>query len=67
MKKIAIGVEPNGLTAYAGALWVSDHTLGKVVRIDPATNRVTGKASRAGRRLDRRQPAARSTCRKQGP
>lgn len=41
VKKIRIGVEPNGLTAYRGALWVSDHTLGKVVRIDPRTNRIT--------------------------
>ena len=40
-KKIKVGAEPNGLTAYRGALWVSDHTLGKVVRIDPATNRIT--------------------------
>lgn len=42
VKKIKIGIEPNGLTAYGGALWVSDHTIGKVVRIDPATNRITG-------------------------
>ena len=41
VKKIKGGAEPNGLTAYRGALWVSDHTLGKVVRIDPATNRIT--------------------------
>lgn len=41
VKKIKVGAEPNGLTAYRGALWVSDHTLGKVVRIDPATNRIT--------------------------
>lgn len=41
VKKIKVGTEPNGLTAYRGALWVSDHTLGKVVRIDPATNKIT--------------------------
>ena len=41
VKRIKVGAEPNGLTAYRGALWVSDHTLGKVVRIDPATNRIT--------------------------
>jgi len=48
VKKIKVGVEPNGLTAYAGALWVGDHTLGKVVRIDPATNRITGTVKLAG-------------------
>ena len=41
VEKIKVGTEPNGLTAYRGALWVSDHTLGKVVRIDPVTNRIT--------------------------
>ena len=41
VKRIKVGAEPNGLTAYRGALWVSDHTLGKVVRIAPATNRIT--------------------------
>jgi hypothetical protein len=48
VKKIRIGIEPNGLTAYRGALWVSDHTLGKVVRVDPVTNRVTGSLAVAG-------------------
>ena len=48
VKKIKVGTEPNGLTAYRGALWVSDHTLGKVVRIDPATNRVTGTVQLPG-------------------
>src|SRR3954454_4235905 len=47
-KKIKVGTEPNGLTAYRGALWVSDHTLGKVVRIDPATNKITGTMHIAG-------------------
>jgi DNA-binding beta-propeller fold protein YncE len=47
-KKIKVGTEPNGLTAYRGALWVSDHTLGKVVRIDPATNKITGTLHIAG-------------------
>jgi DNA-binding beta-propeller fold protein YncE len=41
VKTIKIGTEPNGLTAYRGALWVSDHTEGKVVRIDPRTMTVT--------------------------
>ena len=48
MKRIKVGAEPNGLTAYRGALWVSDHTLGKVVRIDPATNRITATVKFAG-------------------
>jgi DNA-binding beta-propeller fold protein YncE len=48
VKKIKVGTEPNGLTAYRGALWVSDHTLGKVVRIDPATNKITGTIRIAG-------------------
>ena len=46
--KIKVGTEPNGLTAYRGSLWVSDHTLGKVVRIDPATNKITGAVRIAG-------------------
>ena len=41
VKKLRIGVEPNGLTAYRGYVWATDHTLGKLVRIDPRTNRVT--------------------------
>jgi DNA-binding beta-propeller fold protein YncE len=41
MKTILVGVEPNGITAYRGAIWVSDHTAGKVVRIDPRTMAVT--------------------------
>src|SRR5207249_2927396 len=36
------------LTAYRGAVWVSDHTLGKVVRIDPRTNRITGSVNVPG-------------------
>src|SRR4029078_6222003 len=47
-KKIKVGAEPNGLTAYRGALWVSDHTLGKVVRIDPATNTLNATVPIAG-------------------
>jgi streptogramin lyase len=48
VKKIRVGTEPNGLTAYRGALWVSDHTLGKVVRIDPATNTISGTVKLPG-------------------
>lgn len=48
VEKIRVGAEPNGLTAYRGVLWVSDHTLGKVVRIDPRTNKVTGTVKLPG-------------------
>ena len=48
VKTIHVGVEPNGLTAYRGALWASDHTAGKVVRIDPRTNRVTATIALPG-------------------
>ncbi|HST15352.1 MAG TPA: hypothetical protein VLJ44_10940 [Gaiellaceae bacterium] len=48
VKKIKVGTEPNGLTAYRGSLWVSDHTLGKVVRIDPATSKITGTVKLPG-------------------
>jgi YVTN family beta-propeller protein len=48
VEKIKVGVEPNGLTAYGGSLWVGDHTAGKVVRVDPATNRITGTVKLAG-------------------
>lgn len=46
--KIHVGVEPNGLTAYGRYLYVSDHTAGKLIRIDPRTNRVTGTLSLPG-------------------
>ena len=46
--KIKTGYEPNGLTAYHGALWVTDHTAGELLRIDPATNRITRKVALAG-------------------
>ncbi len=48
VKTIAVGGEPNGLTAYRGALWVSDHALGRVVRVDPKTNKVTGSVNVPG-------------------
>jgi YVTN family beta-propeller protein len=48
VKKIKVGTEPNGLTAYRGYLWVADHTEGRLLRIDPRTNRVTGGATVAG-------------------
>ncbi|HZP74448.1 MAG TPA: hypothetical protein VFA97_13840 [Gaiellaceae bacterium] len=48
VKSFRVGVEPNGVTAYDGSLWVADHTAGKLLRIDPATNRVTGAVALAG-------------------
>lgn len=48
VKKLKVGVEPNGITAYRESLWVSDHTLGKLLRVDPRTNRVTGTVALPG-------------------
>jgi len=48
VKTIKVGVEPNGLSAIGKSLWVTDHTAGKLVRIDPATNRVTGSVALPG-------------------
>ncbi len=48
VKTIKVGVEPNGLSSIGGSLWVTDHTLGKLVRIDPRTNRVTGSVALPG-------------------
>ena len=48
VRTLRVGVEPNGLTAWRRFLYVSDHTRGRVVRIDPATNRVVAAARLAG-------------------
>ena len=48
VKTIKVGVEPNGLSAIGKSLWVTDHTAGKLLRIDPATNRVTGSVALPG-------------------
>lgn len=48
VKTIKVGVEPNGLSAIGGALWVTDHTAGKLLRIDPRTNRITGSVALPG-------------------
>jgi DNA-binding beta-propeller fold protein YncE len=48
VRTINVGVEPNGLGAIGGYLWVTDHTAGKLIRLDPRTNRVTGTVSLAG-------------------
>jgi YVTN family beta-propeller protein len=48
VKTIKVGVEPNGLSAIGRFLYVTDHTAGRVIRIDPNTNRVTASVSLAG-------------------
>jgi streptogramin lyase len=48
VKTIKVGVEPNGLSAIGNYLWVTDHTAGKLLRLDPRTNRVTGSVALAG-------------------
>ncbi len=48
VKTIKVGVEPNGLTAYGSYLYVTDHTAGTLIRIDPRTNRVTGTVALPG-------------------
>jgi glutamine cyclotransferase len=48
VKTIKVGVEPNGLSAIGRYLWVTDHTAGTLLRIDPGTNRITGKVSLSG-------------------
>jgi DNA-binding beta-propeller fold protein YncE len=48
VKTIKAGSEPNGLAAIGGYVWVTDHTGGSLMRIDPRTNRVTGKVALAG-------------------
>jgi YVTN family beta-propeller protein len=48
VKTIKVGVEPNGLAAIGRYLYVTDHTAGKLIRIDPNTNRVTGSLSLPG-------------------
>jgi DNA-binding beta-propeller fold protein YncE len=48
VKTIKVGVEPNGLSAIGRYLWVTDHTAGKLIRVDPRTNRVTGTVALAG-------------------
>ncbi|HEX4527036.1 MAG TPA: hypothetical protein VH108_09900 [Gaiellaceae bacterium] len=48
VKTIKVGVEPNGLSAIGSYLWVTDHTAGKLLRLDPRTNRVTGTVALSG-------------------
>lgn len=48
VKTIKVGVEPNGLSAIGGYVWVTDHTAGKLLRLDPRTNRVTGTVTLSG-------------------
>jgi YVTN family beta-propeller protein len=48
VKVIKVGVEPNGLSAIGRYLWITDHTAGKLLRLDPRTNKVTGSVTLAG-------------------
>ena len=48
VQTLHVGGEPNGLAAYRGFLYVSDHTGGRVLQIDPATNEVVGALALAG-------------------
>ena len=64
VKTIKVGVEPNGLSAIGGYLWVTDHTAGKLLRIDPHTNRVTGTRALSPAPTGSPVSAARSTSRR---
>ncbi len=48
VRTLRLGGEPNGLTAYRGSLYVTDHRGGRVLRVDPATNRVVGQVALPG-------------------
>jgi glutamine cyclotransferase len=48
VRTIKVGVEPNGLSAIGRSLWVTDHTAGKLLRLDPTTNKVTGSVALPG-------------------
>lgn len=48
VKTIKVGGEPNGLSAVGRFIWATDYRGGKLHRIDPATNRVTGTLSLPG-------------------
>jgi YVTN family beta-propeller protein len=42
-KTIKVGGEPNGILVAFGSVWVADYGRGRLLRIDPKTNRVTGR------------------------
>lgn len=46
--RIAVGSEPGGLAAGAGAVWVANDLDASVMRIDPATNGVTNTIRHVG-------------------
>jgi copper transport protein len=48
VRTLRVGGEPNGLTVYRGSLYVTDHSGGRVLRIDPATGRVVGRVALPG-------------------
>jgi YVTN family beta-propeller protein len=45
IKTIRIGGRPNGVTVAFGSVWVADFGRGRVIRIDPARNRVAGSVA----------------------
>jgi streptogramin lyase len=48
VKSIKVGGEPNGLSAIGRFIWATDYRGGKLLRIDPRTNRVTGTVALPG-------------------
>lgn len=48
VKTIKVGGEPNGLSAIGRFVWATDYRGGKLLRIDPRTNRVTATVSLPG-------------------
>jgi streptogramin lyase len=48
VKTIKVGTEPNGLAAIGRFVWITDHTAGKLLRLDPRSNRITGSVALPG-------------------
>jgi streptogramin lyase len=48
VRTIRVGTEPNGLAAIGRFVWITDHTAGKLLRLDPRTNRITGSVALPG-------------------
>jgi streptogramin lyase len=48
VKTIRVGGEPNGLSAIGSFIWAADYRGGKLLRLDPRTNRVTATLSLPG-------------------
>jgi YVTN family beta-propeller protein len=43
VKTIRVGGKPNGIAVAFGSVWVADYGRGRLIRINPARNKVTGK------------------------